>query len=83
MPVAERRGAQVRDEAQVSRTDVVVIGITLCVALIPGVSRSGAAISEGLLRFVARHPITTFLWYRIALAAVIAVLLSTGAIAAS
>ena len=31
-----------------------------------------------LLRFVAKHSITVFIWYRVALAAVIAMLLGTG-----
>jgi undecaprenyl-diphosphatase len=31
-----------------------------------------------LLRFVAKHSITVFIWYRVALATVIAVLLGTG-----
>ena len=31
-----------------------------------------------LLRFVAKHSITVFIWYRVSLAAVIAVLLVTG-----
>jgi undecaprenyl-diphosphatase len=38
----------------------------------------GYASITWLLRFVAKHSITVFIWYRVALAAVIAVLLGTG-----
>jgi undecaprenyl-diphosphatase len=54
MVVAERRGRQDRDERQLTITDVVVVGLVQCVALVPGVSRSGATISAGLLRGVDR-----------------------------
>ena len=114
-----------------------------CIALIPGVSRSGATISAGLLRgldrvtatrlsfflaipaltaaglfelkdvdtavvgwgqlivgtvvafvvalasiawllrFVAKHPITVFIWYRVALALATALLLVTGVLSAT
>jgi undecaprenyl-diphosphatase len=38
----------------------------------------GYASIAWLLRFMAKHSITVFIWYRVALAAVIAVLLGTG-----
>jgi undecaprenyl-diphosphatase len=38
----------------------------------------GYASIAWLLRFVVEHSITVFIWYRVALAAVIAVLLGTG-----
>ncbi|HET8914389.1 MAG TPA: undecaprenyl-diphosphate phosphatase [Propionibacteriaceae bacterium] len=38
----------------------------------------GHASIAWLLRFVGKHNITVFIWYRVALAAVIAVLLGTG-----
>ena len=38
----------------------------------------GYASIAWLLRFVVKHSITVFIWYRLALAAVIAVLLGTG-----
>ena len=41
----------------------------------------GYASIAWLLRFVAKHSITVFIWYRVALAAVIAVLLGTGMLA--
>ncbi len=146
MVLAERVGRQNRGLERVTIRDAVVIGLVQCLALIPGVSRSGATISAGLfqgidrvaatrisfylsipalvaaggyeaatqasaisasvgwaptlvatavslvvalgaiawlLRLVAHHSIVVFVWYRVALAAVVAVLLATGTIAAS
>jgi len=144
MWVAERRhtvlessGVQ-RGEGQVTMRDGLVIGLVQCFSLIPGVSRSGATISAGLingldrvtatrlsfflaipaltaaglyelkdvdasvvgmgqlavgtvisfvvayasiawlLRFVAHHPITTFVWYRVALGLGLIVVLGAG-----
>ncbi|MGL5858559.1 MAG: undecaprenyl-diphosphate phosphatase [Angustibacter sp.] len=138
MWLGERLGRQERDEDQLSASDVLIIGLVQCCSLVPGVSRSGATISAGLLRgldrvtatrlsfflaipaltaaglfelrsvdtdvvgigpllmgtavsflvalasiawllrFVARHPITVFIWYRVALGIAVAILLSTG-----
>ncbi|WIB68758.1 undecaprenyl-diphosphate phosphatase [Curtobacterium sp. MCBD17_035] len=146
MWVAERVGRQDRGEQRTTVTDAVVIGLVQVLALVPGVSRSGATISAGLfrgldrvtatrlsfflsipalvaaggyeaateasaigatvgwgatlvatavsfvvalaaiawlLRLVARHSIAVFIWYRVALAIVVAVLLATGVIAAT
>ena len=149
MWVAERRhtvlegsGAQ-RGEGQVTMRDGLVIGLVQCFSLIPGVSRSGATISAGLingldrvtatrlsffmaipaltaaglyeskdvdthvtgigqmavgiaiafvvayasiawlLKFVAHHPITTFVWYRVALGLVLFVVLGAGWLSAT
>jgi undecaprenyl-diphosphatase len=49
MLYAERRGRQVRTEKDLTLKDALVVGLVQCVALVPGVSRSGATISTGLL----------------------------------
>ena len=54
MIIAEYLGTQHRHEADVTWKDSLIIGLTQCVALIPGVSRSGATISAGLLRGIDR-----------------------------
>lgn len=145
MVVAERVGTQDRGESDLGTKDAVAVGVLQCLALIPGVSRSGATISTGLLlgldrvtatrlsfflaipallaagayetlssgaavtttvgwtatavgtvvsfvtalgaiagllRLVARFPITVFVGYRLILAGVLAVLLVAGTISA-
>jgi undecaprenyl-diphosphatase len=54
MVLAEARATQQRHESDTSWTDVIVIGVAQCFSLIPGVSRSGATISAGLLRGLDR-----------------------------
>ena len=149
MWVAERRHSVlekkhvVRGEAQVTMRDGLIIGLVQCFSLIPGISRSGATISAGLmdgldrvtatrlsffmaipaltaaglyelkdantsvvgvgqmalgvvvafvvayaaiawlLRFVAHHPITVFIWYRVALGIALVVALGTGYLSAT
>lgn len=146
MALAERSATQDRGERDLTLRDVLIIGALQCVALVPGVSRSGATISAGLflgldrvtatrlsfflsipaltaagayqgvseagaisatvgwgatlmgvlvslvvayvsiawlLRLVARHPITVFISYRVALGAGLAVALAAGAISAT
>ena len=149
MWVAERRHTVlekkdlVRGEGDVTMRDGLVIGLVQCFSLIPGVSRSGATISAGLingldrvtatrlsffmaipaltaaglyeskdvdptvtpygqmavgiviafvvayasiawlLRFVAHHPITIFVWYRVALGLVLFVALGASWLSAT
>jgi undecaprenyl-diphosphatase len=140
--VLETQGVQ-RGEGQVNMRDGLVIGLVQCFSLIPGVSRSGATISAGLingldrvtatrlsffmaipaltaaglyelkdvkasvvgfgqlavgivisffvayasiawlLKFVAHHPITTFVWYRVGLGLVLCVVLGAGWLSAT
>lgn len=51
---AERQATQERGEKELTLRDALVIGAVQCLALIPGVSRSGATISAGLLRGLDR-----------------------------
>jgi undecaprenyl-diphosphatase len=54
MILAERRASQQRHEQDITYRDAIFIGLMQCFALIPGVSRSGATISAGLLRGIDR-----------------------------
>lgn len=146
MWIADRTAKQERAETAITWKDTLVIGATQCLALIPGVSRSGATISTGLLRgfdrvtatrlsfflgipalvaaglfesvtkagdishgigwlptiiatvtsfivgyisiawllkFVSKHNFSLFIWYRILLGMVIALLLVSGTISAT
>lgn len=50
MYLAERYAKQDRSEKQVTWKDTLFVGVMQCVALIPGVSRSGATISASFMR---------------------------------
>jgi undecaprenyl-diphosphatase len=54
MIYAEKQARQDRGEQDVTLKDVVVMGLFQCIALVPGVSRSGATISAGLFRGLDR-----------------------------
>jgi undecaprenyl-diphosphatase len=54
MVAAEHYAKQNRGERAVGLRDVMVMGVVQCVALVPGVSRSGATISAGLFRGIDR-----------------------------
>jgi undecaprenyl-diphosphatase len=55
---ADLNATQERHEPDVTWRDTLIIGITQCLALIPGVSRSGATMSAGLLRGLDRVTVT-------------------------
>jgi len=54
MIAAERTGRRTRGEKELTMRDAIIVGIVQCVALVPGVSRSGATISAGLFRNLDR-----------------------------
>ncbi|XVQ14082.1 undecaprenyl-diphosphate phosphatase [Spirillospora sp. CA-255316] len=58
MYFADKTAAQNRDEKDVTWKDTLIIGVVQCLALIPGVSRSGATMSAGLLRGLDRVTVT-------------------------
>ncbi|GAA5154772.1 undecaprenyl-diphosphate phosphatase [Pseudonocardia eucalypti] len=60
---AERNPSQKKAEGDLRAADVLVIGLVQCLALVPGVSRSGATISAGLLRGVERVTATKLSFY--------------------
>ncbi|GAA1646534.1 undecaprenyl-diphosphate phosphatase [Kribbella alba] len=54
MVAAERLSSKSRPLTRITLTDAIVMGLVQCLALIPGVSRSGATISAGLFRGLDR-----------------------------
>jgi undecaprenyl-diphosphatase len=58
MAFADHAATQIRHEDGVTWKDTLIIGTVQCLALIPGVSRSGATMSAGLLRDFDRVTVT-------------------------
>jgi undecaprenyl-diphosphatase len=58
MLYADRTGSQKRHENEVTWKDTLIIGVTQCLSLVPGVSRSGATMTAGLLRGLDRVAVT-------------------------
>ena len=68
---ADRRAAHDREIEQLCFRDGVLIGLAQCLALIPGVSRSGATMSAGLLLGLKR-PVAARFAFLLAVPAVVA-----------
>lgn len=58
--LAERKGKKTRGFSELTLKDAIVMGLWQCLALIPGVSRSGGTISGGLLLDLDREVATRF-----------------------
>lgn len=58
MYYADSRATLRRHEDDVTWRDTLIIGLVQCIALIPGISRSGATMSAGLLRGIDRVAVT-------------------------
>lgn len=63
MAFAENVATQDRGELELTARDVLVVGIVQCVALVPGVSRSGATISAGLVAGLDRESATRLAFF--------------------
>lgn len=63
MAFAEYAATQIRNERQLTLKDTLIIGLAQCLALIPGVSRSGATITTGLLRDLDRVTATRLAFF--------------------
>lgn len=55
---ADKKSKEERHEKDITLKDALIIGATQCVALVPGVSRSGATIAAGLFRGLDRSTAT-------------------------
>jgi len=60
---AEHIAKQNRHESDLNLADAIIIGVAQCLALIPGVSRSGATISVGLMRGLDRVAATRLAFF--------------------
>ena len=54
MVAAERIGTKQRPLTRITLVDAIVMGVVQCLALVPGISRSGATITAGLFRGLER-----------------------------
>jgi undecaprenyl-diphosphatase len=63
MVAAERRPHGARAEGDARMADAFFVGFAQCIALVPGVSRSGATISAGLFRGFDRVAATRFSFF--------------------
>ena len=61
--LAARQPRLVRCEENLTVMDALIIGCTQCIALVPGVSRSGATISAALLRGIDRTTATRWSFF--------------------
>lgn len=68
---AEKQGKKTRKKEDLTMKDAIIMGLWQCMSLIPGVSRSGATISGGLLLDVDREVATRFSFF-LAIPAVVA-----------
>lgn len=71
LALAERNGPQRRGPDQLTLRDGLVMGFAQCLALVPGVSRSGGTITAGLLLGLTR-PVAVRFSFLLALPAVLA-----------
>jgi undecaprenyl-diphosphatase len=78
MWLADSTAKQNRQESDTTWRDTLIIGLTQCLALIPGVSRSGATLSAGLFRGLDRVAVT-----RVSFFLSIPALLAAGALEAA
>ncbi len=58
--LAERKGTKTRSFEELNMKDAIVMGLWQCLALIPGVSRSGGTVSGGLFLNLDREVATRF-----------------------
>jgi undecaprenyl-diphosphatase len=60
LAIADKRGKGKRDIGEITLIDSIVIGMSQAVAIIPGVSRSGATITTALFRNINREAAAKF-----------------------
>ena len=60
MLIAERRGRQIREAEELTWGEALLLGVAQALALVPGVSRSGATITTGLFLGLERQSAARF-----------------------